>query len=141
RARSGCGCSDRCAFARQARRARPAGGDRGQVRRAHHGNRDCRLIAGLPGGGGLALPSPMRVVAGVVITLVLALGGIVALKKMLLKADGRWSSHGIRILGKAALGPSVRAHLLQVDASRVLVVEGRWPGGHAAAAAVGAGAE
>jgi len=67
----------------------------------------------------------MRVVAGVVITLVLALGGIVALKKMLLKADGRWSSHGIRILGKAALGPSVRAHLLQVDASRVLVVEGR----------------
>lgn len=84
------------------------------------------MIAGLPGGGGLALPSPMRVVAGVVITLVLALGGIIALKKMLLKADGgRWSSHGIKILGKAALGPAVRAHLLQVDASRVLVVEGR----------------
>lgn len=71
------------------------------------------------------MPSPMRVVAGVVITLALALGGIVALKKMLLKADGRWSSQGIRILGKAALGPSVRAHLLQVDTTRVLVIEGR----------------
>lgn len=67
----------------------------------------------------------MRVVAGVVITLVLALGGIVALKKMLLKTHSRWNAHGIKILGKAALGPSVRAHVLQVDASRVLVVEGR----------------
>lgn len=67
----------------------------------------------------------MRVVAGVVITLGLALGGIVALKKILLKTDGRFSSQGMKILGRAVLGTSLRAHLLEVDASRVLVVEGR----------------
>lgn len=83
------------------------------------------MIAGLTGAGGLALPSPMRVVAGVAITLVLALGGILALRRVLMKAEGRWSPQGIKVLGKAVLGPSIRAHLLEVDASRVLVVEGR----------------
>jgi flagellar biogenesis protein FliO len=83
------------------------------------------LIAGLTQTGGMPLPSAMRVVAGVLITLGLALGGIVALKKLLLKTDGRFSSQGMRILGRAVLGSSLRAHLLQVEASRVLVVEGR----------------
>jgi flagellar biogenesis protein FliO len=83
------------------------------------------LIVGMSGGGGLALPSVTRVAAGVLVTLALAFGGIMVMKRILLKTDGRWSPHGFRILGKAILGPSLRAHLIEVEAARVLVVEGR----------------
>lgn len=78
----------------------------------------------MTGGGGLALPSVTRMLTGIVITLALAFGGIVAMKRVLLRTDRRWVSHGIKVVGRASLG-SVRAHLLEVDASRVLVVEGR----------------
>lgn len=83
------------------------------------------MITGIGSNAGLGLPSAARVLAGIVITLALACGAIVLLKRVLLKADRSWTSHGIRIVGKAALGSSLRAHLLEVDAARVLVVEGR----------------
>ena len=83
------------------------------------------MIGGMSGSGGLELPSAMRIVGGVLLTLALAVGGIVALRRVLLKTDSRWTSPGIRLLGKAIVTPSLRAHLLEVDASRILVVEGR----------------
>lgn len=83
------------------------------------------MIEGMTGGGGLALPSVTRMLTGIVITLALAFGGIVAMKRVLLRTDGRWAFHGIKVVGRASLGSSVRAHLLEVGASRVLVVEGR----------------
>lgn len=77
-------------------------------------------------GAGPELPSAARVLGGILVTLALAAGGIVAMKRVLAKTSGRWTSpHGIRIAGKAVLGSSLRAHLLEIDAARVLVVEGR----------------
>lgn len=83
------------------------------------------MITGMSGGGGLEWPSITRVIAGVVVTLALAFGGIMMMKRVLLKTQGRWPSHGIKSIGKAVLGPGLRAHLVEVDTARVLVVEGR----------------
>ena len=83
------------------------------------------MIAGMAGAGP-ELPSAARVLGGILVTLALAAGGIVAMKRVLAKTNGRWASpQGIRVAGKAILSSSLRAHLLEIDAARVLVVEGR----------------
>jgi hypothetical protein len=82
-------------------------------------------ISGMGEGGGLALPSPIRVAAGLALTLVLAVGGIIIVKRFQPKGKSSWNGQGVKVLARTTVAPSLRAHVLEVASCRILVVEGR----------------
>lgn len=88
--------------------------------------------ASSPGIGGmrsqpdLGLPSATRVVVAVVITLALAAGVIVLLKRLMPGIAARRTQAGIiKVLARTNVTNSLHAHVLEIDATRVLIVEGR----------------
>ena len=84
------------------------------------------MISGMHAQPDLALPSMTRVIVSVVIALVLAAGVLYLLKRFLPNIGMRGVHDGfIKVLGRAHLTPRLQAHVLQIDATRVLVVESR----------------
>lgn len=82
-------------------------------------------IVGMRAQSGPELPSPLRVVGGIVLTLALAVGGIFVLKRIQAKGGTPWNTQGIKVLARTTVGPSLRAHVLEIASCRVLVIEGR----------------
>jgi flagellar biogenesis protein FliO len=84
-------------------------------------------ISGLQSHPDLPLPSATRVVMAVVVTLALAAGTLVLVKRFLPKYVGRmdYAGNTIKVLARASISRSLRVHVIEVDASRVLIVEGR----------------
>jgi hypothetical protein len=83
-------------------------------------------ISGLREQPELAFPSMTRVVVAVVITLGLAAGAIVLLKRLVPGMAVRRTQGGdIKVLAHTNVTTSLRAHVLEIDATRVLIVEGR----------------
>jgi flagellar biogenesis protein FliO len=84
------------------------------------------VISGMHAQPDLAFPSMTRVVVSVVIALALAAGVLYLLKRFLPNIGVRGVHDGfIKVLGRAHLTPRLQAHVLQIDSTRVLVVEGR----------------
>lgn len=83
-------------------------------------------IGGMQSQPELPFPSLMRIVVAAVITLALAVGVIVLLKRL---APGigvhRANGSVIKVVARTNVTPNLRAHVLEIDASRVLIVEGR----------------
>jgi hypothetical protein len=53
-------------------------------------------------------------------------GGLVALKRFMPNITVRRTPGNlVKVLGRAHITPSLQAHVLEIDAARVLVVEGR----------------
>jgi hypothetical protein len=74
----------------------------------------------------LAFPSVARVVAGFVITALIAAGAALALRKAWpLLSSRATSSANIRPLGRTALSRTLTVHLVEIEGVRVLMVEGR----------------
>jgi hypothetical protein len=84
-------------------------------------------IGGLQPQPDLPMPSMTRVVAAVVVTLALAAGTLMLVKRFLPKYTGSVDSagHSIKVLARANISRGLQAHLVEVDASRILIVEGR----------------
>ena len=84
------------------------------------------VIGGMRGQPDIGLPSMTRVIVAVVITLGLMVGGLVALKRFMPNITMRRTPGNlVKVLGRAHITPSLQAHVLEIDAARVLVVEGR----------------
>jgi hypothetical protein len=74
----------------------------------------------------ISTPGIGRVAAAFVIVAVLAIGAAMALRRVLPKFTGvPLTGNTVRILERANLGPGTRAHLVQVEGEKVLVVENR----------------
>jgi hypothetical protein len=74
----------------------------------------------------LALPSVTRVIVAATITLGLAAIAIVLLKRLAPNTAARRTGGGvIRVLARANVTTGLRAHVVEIDATRVLIVEGR----------------
>jgi hypothetical protein len=90
-----------------------------------------RHISGLETHSDLPIPSVWRVVIAAVVTLALAAGTLVLVKRFLPRWSARLSGgalvagHAIKVLARAPVSRSLTAHLVEVDAHRVLIVEGR----------------
>jgi flagellar biogenesis protein FliO len=84
-------------------------------------------ISGLQAHPDLPMPSATRVVAAVIVTLALAAGTLVLVKRFLPKYAGRldYAGNAIKVLARSSISRSLRVHLIEVDTSRVLIVEGR----------------
>jgi len=84
-------------------------------------------ISGLQSHPDLPMPGAGRVVAAVVVTLALAAGTLVLAKRYLPKLSGNLdlSGQAIKVLARTHISRSLTAHLVEVDANRVLIVEGR----------------
>jgi len=66
------------------------------------------------------------VVVSVVITLALAAGAVVLLKRLMPGIAARRTQGSIiKVLARTNVTNSLRAHVLEIDTSRVLIVEGR----------------
>ncbi len=89
-----------------------------------------RHISGLEAHSDLPMPSLWRVMIAVMVTLALAAGTLVLVKRYLPKWSA-WSGrpgvagHAIKVLARTPISRSLTAHLVEVDAHRVLIVEGR----------------
>ena len=84
-------------------------------------------ISGLEQHPDLPLPSATRVVMAVIVTLALAAGMLVLVKRYLPKYLGRVDATGnmIKVLARSSISRSLHVHLVEVDGSRVLIVDGR----------------
>lgn len=83
-------------------------------------------ISGMRAQPDLGLPSVTRVIVAIVVTLGVVAAALVMLKRWIPDMALRRASPGvIKVLGRAHLTPNLHAHLLEVEATRVLVVEGR----------------
>ncbi len=84
-------------------------------------------ISGLEQHPDLPLPSAPRVVMAVVVTLALAAGTLVLVKRYLPKYLGSMDATGnmIKVLARSSISRSLHVHVVEVDSSRVLIVEGR----------------
>jgi flagellar biogenesis protein FliO len=84
-------------------------------------------ISGLQQHPDLPLPSAMRVVTAVIVTLALAAGTLVLVKRFLPKYTGRMDYAGnvIKVLARSSISRTLRVHVIEVDSNRVLIVEGR----------------
>jgi hypothetical protein len=84
-------------------------------------------IGGLQQHPDLPLPSATRVVLAVIVTLALAAGTLVLVKRYLPKYAGRMDYAGnvIKVVARSNISRSLRVHVIEVDRSRVLIVEGR----------------
>jgi hypothetical protein len=73
------------------------------------------------------MPSMTRVVMAAMVTIALAAGTLVLVKRVLPRYTGRVNHSGdtIKVLARTSISRSLSAHLIEVDATRVLVVEGR----------------
>jgi|SRR5580698_1498445 flagellar biogenesis protein FliO len=84
------------------------------------------VISGMHAQPDLALPSMTRVIVSVIIALALAAGVLYLLKRFLPNIGVRGVHDGfIKVLGRAHVTPKLQAHILQIDSTRVLVVESR----------------
>ena len=83
-------------------------------------------ISGMHSQPDLGLPSATRVVVSVVITLALAAGAVVLLKRLMPGVAARRTQGGIiKVLARTNVTNSLHAHVLEIDTTRVLIVEGR----------------
>ena len=84
-------------------------------------------ISGLQPHPDLPLPSAARVVTAVVVTLALAAGTLVLVKRYLPKYAGRvgYAGNVIKVVAHSSISRSLRVHVIEVDTNRVLIVEGR----------------
>jgi flagellar biogenesis protein FliO len=84
-------------------------------------------VSGLRSEPDLPLPSVFRVVTAALVTIALAAGTLVLLKRFLPKYLGRASETGssIKVLARVNLSRTLQVHLVDVEANRVLIVEGR----------------
>jgi flagellar biogenesis protein FliO len=74
----------------------------------------------------LGLPSMTRVIVAVVVTLGLAGAALVVLKRYMPGIAVRRTPGGlIKVLGRAHVTANLQVHVLEIEAARVLVVEGR----------------
>jgi flagellar biogenesis protein FliO len=84
------------------------------------------VISGMHAQPDLALPSMTRVIVSVIIALALAAAVLYLLKRFLPNIGVRGVHDGfIKVLGRAHVTPKLQAHILQIDSTRVLVVESR----------------
>jgi flagellar biogenesis protein FliO len=84
------------------------------------------VISGMHAQPDLVLPSMTRVFVSVILALALAAGVIYLLKRFLPNIGVRGVHDGfIKVLGRAHVTPRLQAHILQIDSTRVLVVESR----------------
>jgi len=84
------------------------------------------VISGMHAQPDLALPSMTRVIVSVIIALALAAAVIYLLKRFLPNIGVRGVHDGfIKVLGRAHVTARLQAHILQIDSTRVLVVESR----------------
>jgi flagellar biogenesis protein FliO len=84
------------------------------------------IISGMHAQPDLALPSVTRVIVSVIVALALAAAVIYLLKRFLPNIGVRGAHDGfIKVLGRAHITPKLQAHILQIDSTRVLVVESR----------------
>src|SRR5437764_11724654 len=84
------------------------------------------VIAGMHAQPDIGLPGIARVLVSVTIVLMLAAIVIYVLKRFLPGIGMRGTHDGvIKVLGRAHIAPKLQAHILQVDSTRVLVVESR----------------
>jgi flagellar biogenesis protein FliO len=84
------------------------------------------VITGMHAQPDLALPSMTRVIVSVIIALTLAAGVLYLLKRFLPNIGVRGVHAGfIKVLGRAHVTAKLQAHILQIDSTRVLVVESR----------------
>ena len=84
-------------------------------------------ISGLAPEPGLPFPSVTRVVTAAIVTIVLAVAILVGARRLLPGVTNRREKSGetIKVIARSSVGRSLQVHLLEVDASRVLIVEGR----------------
>ncbi len=83
-------------------------------------------IGGMSAQPELSLPSPVRVLAAIAVSIGLAFGAIVLLKRLSPGVAARQTPAGtIRVLARTNLTSSLHVHVVEVDATRVLIVEGR----------------
>jgi hypothetical protein len=83
-------------------------------------------ISGMGAQPELGMPDVTRVILAVVITLGAAAGAIVLLKRWIPGTASRRTGAGvITVLARANVTPHLRAHVVEVDTNRVLIVEGR----------------
>jgi flagellar biogenesis protein FliO len=74
----------------------------------------------------ISTPGIGRVAVAFVIVAALAVGAAMALRRALPKLTGvPLTGNTVRILERANLGPGTRAHLVQVEGEKLLVVENR----------------
>jgi flagellar biogenesis protein FliO len=84
------------------------------------------VIGGMSSQPELGLPSMTRVILAVVVTLSLAAAAIVLLKRFLPGTAARRTQGGvIKVLARTNVTSSLHAHVLEIDSTRVLIVEGR----------------
>lgn len=84
-------------------------------------------IAGLQQHPDLPLPSATRVVTAVLVTLALAAGTLVLVKRYLPKYTGRtdYAGNVIKVVARSRISRSLQVHVIEVDGKRLLIVEGR----------------
>ncbi len=84
-------------------------------------------ISGLQQHPDLPLPSATRVVVAVMVTLALAAGTLVLVKRYLPKYARHvdYAGNVIKVLARSSISRTLRVHVIEVDNNRVLIVEGR----------------
>jgi flagellar biogenesis protein FliO len=83
-------------------------------------------IRGMRAEPDVALPSTSRVIAAVSVTLGLTVGAIWLMKRFWPQAVARRFGTGvITVVAHANVTPSLRAHIVQIDGARILIVEGK----------------
>jgi hypothetical protein len=84
-------------------------------------------IEGLRPEPDLPLPSATRVVVAAALTIALAIGALWLLKRWLprLNARAQNGSAALKVLGRTSLSRSLRVHVVEIEATRFLIVEGR----------------
>jgi flagellar biogenesis protein FliO len=83
-------------------------------------------ISGMHAQPDLGLPSMTRVVVAIIVTLGVVVAALVVFKRWLPDLAPRRPNTGvIKVLGRTHVTPALQAHLLEVGATRVLVVESR----------------
>ena len=84
------------------------------------------VISGMGGQPDAGLPSMGRMIVAVVITLGLMVGALFAMRRYLPNITLRRSPGTlVKVLGRTHVTPGLQAHVLEIAATRVLVVESR----------------